>query len=339
MNPHGAAEQSEFRHDVICGRWVIFAPERARRPLGQSKPQPRQNVVRDVCPFCLGPSHDTPPPSQVFPAEGPWQVLVCPNKFPAVRPIEPDTRGLTLRFNRQQLPGFGVHEIVIEGPDHFTDPTELTDEVYQRVLISYRERIRTFADDRRLDYVSVFKNVGAEAGASMAHTHSQIVATPFIPNNIRDEIAGADEYFKNRNRCIFCNLLRPESGRIPRLVAESAKFAVICPFAPRFAYEMWVLPKSHASHFETITDVDALELVLLLKRVLRALDAVAGVPAYNYFLHTAPLRIEPSPSYHWHIEIVPRTARPAGFEWSTGVFINTVMPERAAKELRHAVAK
>jgi UDPglucose--hexose-1-phosphate uridylyltransferase len=339
MDPHGGTEQSEFRQDVISGRWVIFAPERARRPLGQSKPQPRQNVVRDVCPFCPGPGHDTPPPTQVFPPRGEWRVLVCPNKFPAVRSITPDTHGLTLRFMKNQLPGFGVHEIVIEGRDHFTDPTELSDEVYQQVLISYRERVRAFGADPRMDYVSVFKNVGAEAGASMAHTHSQLIATPFIPNNIRDEISGAAEHHKKKNRCVFCDLLRPEVGKIPRLVAESARFAVVCPFAPRFAYEMWVLPKTHTSHFETISDAEALELVLLLKRALRALDVVAGVPAYNYYLHTAPLRTEPSPSYHWHIEIVPRTARPAGFEWSTGVFINTVMPERAAKELRNAVAK
>jgi UDPglucose--hexose-1-phosphate uridylyltransferase len=187
-----------------------------------------------------------------------------------------------------------------------------------------------------MDYVAVFKNVGAEAGASMAHTHSQIIATPFIPNNIRDEIAGAETYLQKRGRCAFCAELRTDRGAGSRFVAESANFAVMCPFAPRFAYEMWVFPKSHASHFETITDAETLELVLLLKRVLRALDAVAGVPAYNYYLHTAPLRTEPSASFHWHIEIVPRTARPAGFEWSTGVFINTVMPERAAKELRDA---
>ena len=336
MEPPHLDEQSEFRQDIISGRWVIFAPERARRPLGQSKPQPRQNVVRDVCPFCPGPGFDTPPPSQVFPPAGDWQVLVCPNKFPAVRAIAPDTRGLTLRLQLNQLPGFGVHELVIEGPDHFTDPTELTDDVYQRVLIAYRERIRVFAADSRMDYVSIFKNVGAEAGASMAHTHSQVIATPFIPNNIRDEMAGAEAHHAKRKKCIFCEQVKPGPYGIQRFVAESASFVAVCPFAPRFAYEMWILPKAHASHFETITDAEAADLVVLLKRVLRALDAVAGVPAYNYYLHTAPLRTQTNPSFHWHLEIVPRTARPAGFEWSTGVFINTVLPERAAHDLKAA---
>jgi UDPglucose--hexose-1-phosphate uridylyltransferase len=336
MEIPGVSDQSEFRQDVISGRWVIFSPERARRPLGQSKPQPRQNVARDVCPFCPGPHHDVPTPSYTFPAAGDWHVLVCPNKFPAVRRVMPDTRGLTMRFMMNQLPGFGVHELVIEGRDHLTDPNELTDEVYRQVLISYRERIKAFAADPRMDYVAVFKNVGAEAGASMAHTHSQLVATPFIPNNIRDEMAGAEAHYQKRRKCAFCELNQSGSTGIPRLVAESRHFVAVCPFAPRFAYEMWVLPRIHASHFEAITDDQAMELVGLLKRVLKALDAVAGVPAYNYFLHTAPLRTDPVASYHWHLEIVPRTARPAGFEWSTGVFINTVLPERAAAELRDA---
>jgi len=338
MTPSHIDEQSEFRQDVISGRWVIFAPERARRPLGQSKPQPRQNVARDVCPFCPGPGFDIPTPSQAFPPTGDWRVLVCPNKFPAVRAIAPDTRGLTLRLQLNQLPGFGVHELVIEGQHHFTDPTELTDEVYAQVLVAYRERIRTFAADDRMDYVTVFKNVGAEAGASMAHTHSQIMATPFIPNNIRDEMAGAETHFQRRHKCVFCEMLKVGPFGVQRFVAESANFAVICPFAPRFAYEMWVLPKAHASHYETITDAAAAELTLLMKQALRALDAVAGVPAYNYYIHTAPPHEPPVPSYHWHIEIVPRTARPAGFEWSSGVFINTVLPERAAHDL-HAAAK
>ncbi len=335
------AEQSEFRLDVISGRWVIFAPERARRPLGLAnvKPHARQNVERSTCPFCPGPDHDTPDPVYSYPTADAWQVRVCPNKFPAVRPIAPETRGLTQRLTANLLPGFGVHEVVIEGTAHATDPTELSDEIYCQVLIVYRERIRAFAADRRMDYVAVFKNVGGEAGASMAHSHSQLIATPFIPNNIRDELAGAEGYYEMMSRCAFCELLRPHSDGIPRLVAESKAFAVVCPFAPRFSYEMWVLPKAHASSYEEITDAAALELAQLLKRALAAMDVAAGMPAFNYFLHTAPLRSAPLRSYHWHLEIVPRTARAAGFEWSTGVFINTVMPERAALELHAAVGK
>ncbi len=337
MTPTPLPEQSEFRHDVVSGRWVAFAPERARRPLGQSKPSPRQDAVRDVCPFCPGPGHDTPAPSHLSPADGPWQVLVCPNKFPAVRPIAPNTRGLTVRLNRNLLPGFGVHEVVVEGQGHVTNPADLSDEVFGRVLLAYRDRIKAFAADPRLDYAAVFKNVGAEAGASMAHSHSQVVATPFVPNAVRDELAGAGEYHRQTGRCVFCDEFDPAADPDQRVVGESARFVAGCPFAPRFAYEFWVLPKAHASHYESLTDAAAADLTGLLKRCLRALDAVAGVPAYNSYLHTAPLRTAASPSYHWHLEVVPRTARPAGFEWGTGVFINTVPPERAARELRAAL--
>jgi len=339
MQLSGLPEQSEFRMDVVSGGWVVFAPERARRPLGLShvKPHARENVERAVCPFCPGMEHDTPEPVYLYPAEGPWQVRVCPNKFPAVRPITPQTRGLTQRLTANLLPGFGVHEVVIEGAKHEADPTALSDEIYQQTLIAYRERIKFFAADRRLDYVSVFKNVGAEAGASMAHLHSQMIATPFVPNTVRDELSGAENFYGLMSRCVFCDLMRAHSDGVPRFVTESANFMVVCPFAPRFAYEMWVLPKAHSSSYESIADEAAMELGRLLKRVLTALDAAAGVPAFNYFLHTAPLRSPSLPSYHWHLEIVPRTARAAGYEWSTGVFINTVMPERAALELQAAI--
>jgi UDPglucose--hexose-1-phosphate uridylyltransferase len=284
--------------------------------------------------------HETP--SEVYAVHdadaGRWQVRVVPNKYPAVQPITPDTRGLTRRINLNQLPGFGVHELVIEGADHEANPTALPDEVYQNVLLTYRDRIITHAEHPRLDYVTVFKNVGAEAGASMAHLHSQIIATPFVPNAIRDELHGAQAWFEKFGRCAFCDDLKHADGD-SRFVAESDQFMVICPFASRFAYEFWLLPKEHSNRYETLTATAALDLARLLKRALTALDAAVGEPAYNYYLHTSPLRAAPSPSYHWHIEVTPRTARAAGFEWSTGVFINAVPPEKAAAELREALLK
>ena len=153
----------------------------------------------------------------------------------------------------------------------------------------------------------------------MAHLHSQMIVTPFVPNLVRAEMKGAEDYFGMTRRCVFCDMLQRYSDGIQRLVAESPRFLAVCPFAPRFAYEMWVLPRQHSSHFDTITDDEAFELAQLLKKVIRALDRTA-----------------PSQTYHWHLEIVPRTARAAGYEWSTGVFINTVMPERAAQELQSA---
>ena len=182
----------------------------------------------------------------------------------------------------------------------------------------------------------MFKNVGAEAGASLAHLHSQIVATPIVPDAIRQELDGAADYHRREGRCVFCDIIRREAVAGVRVVAETPHFLAVAAFAGRFAYETWVLPKSHASRYEAIPDALAAELARLTKSILGKLDGVLGHPAYNYYLHTAPARSDELPHYHWHLEIVPRTARAAGFEWGSGCFINAVLPEAAAAELRAA---
>jgi UDPglucose--hexose-1-phosphate uridylyltransferase len=183
----------------------------------------------------------------------------------------------------------------------------------------------------------VFKNVGAEAGASLGHTHSQIIATPVIPELVESELAGAKAFLARTGRCVFCDLVSRELKDGERLVARSEHFVVVTAYAPRFAYEFWLIPISHTSRYETVTDERCQELARLMKRVLVALDRAQGEPAYNWFLHTGPLRSPELPHYHWHIEVVPRTARPAGLEWGYGCFITTVNPETAAAELRAAL--
>jgi UDPglucose--hexose-1-phosphate uridylyltransferase len=213
------------------------------------------------------------------------------------------------------------------------------------VILAWRDRIRQFATDDRLLHVTPFKNVGAEAGASLAHLHSQIIALPFVPEAVREELAGAGGYHQRTGRCVFCDMHNePEalateeetpSLTLPaRQILESVGFVAVCPFAPRFGYETWVFPTTHSSGFETLTDVAALDLARILKRILSAIDVVLDEPAYNLFVHTAPLRSSPLAHYHWHVEIIPRTARAAGFEWGSGVFINAVPPEKAAWDLR-----
>ena len=195
------------------------------------------------------------------------------------------------------------------------------------------------AADPRLVYATVFKNVGAEAGASLGHTHSQIVATPVVPELVEAELAGGREFFARTGRCVFCDLAARELADGERVIVRSEHFLAVAAYAPRYAYESWVLPLDHSARYETLTDDAALELALLMKRVLRALDRAQAEPAYNWFLHTAPLRSAELPDYHWHIEVLPRTARPAGLEWGYGCFITTVTPEQAATELRAALAK
>ncbi len=337
------ATSPEYRRDPVTGRWVVIAPERASRPLGlaDTKPHARRNIERDECPFCEGHEHDTPHESYAVrtPGTAPngpgWQLRVVPNKFPAVRATaDSDLKSTGELF--ESFPGFGVHELVIECPFHESSPTVLTDGEYARVLVAYRERIRTLADDPRFAYVTVFKNVGAEAGASLAHLHSQLIATPIVPDAVRLELESAGDYYLGERRCVFCAVAKAELAGRTRLVAETAHFVAFCPFAARFAYEVWVMPKRHASGYESTSDAELLELSGLMKLVLGKIDSALGDPAYNYYLHTSPARIRDLPYYHWHFEILPRTSRQAGFEWGSGCFINLVPPERSARDLRAA---
>jgi UDPglucose--hexose-1-phosphate uridylyltransferase len=213
----------------------------------------------------------------------------------------------------------------------------LSDEQFAAVFRAYRDRILVLANDGRLAYASIFKNVGAEAGASLGHTHSQIVAAPVVPELVETELASGREFLNRTRRCVFCDLIVRELASGVRVVVKSENFLVVTAFAPRFAYELWVLPTAHASRFESITNDRTLELARVMKRALTALDRAQAEPAYNWCLHTAPLRSPELDHYHWHIEVLPRTARPAGLEWGYGCFITTVAPERAAAELRAAL--
>jgi UDPglucose--hexose-1-phosphate uridylyltransferase len=329
----------EFRRDPVTGRWVVVAPERSLRPmaLDHSEPLHRDAGGAVPCPFCPGQEHDTPDEVLALRDEsGAWRLRVVPNKFPAVRETSPPvaTGGLELF---QRLPASGRHEVVIETPDHGASPATLSDVQFRAVFRAYRERLLAHAADPSLEYAAVFKNVGAEAGASIGHTHSQIIATPLVPDSIRLELDRSAAYFADHDRCVFCDLIAAERTAGERVVAESDRMIAFAAYAPRFAYETWVLPKAHASRYEPAGDDLLAELADVMKRVVTALDRMLAFPAYNWFLHTAPLRSAELPHYHWHFEVMPRTARPAGFEWSTGCFVTAVSPERAAAELRAVV--
>ena len=307
------------------------------------------------------------------PPDGPgWRLRVVPNKYPAVRadageqdnltPQPPSLRGKgepdagpTARRSSltppsllgkgagglgsslfARRPGVGRHEVVIESAEHLSNPALLPDDLFAGIFLAYRDRLLAFAADPVLEYAAVFKNVGAEAGASLGHCHSQIVGTPLVPDLVARELRGAADHHARTGRCVFCDIVAAELADGSRVVAETPHFVAVTAFAGRFAYETWVLPKAHAARYETIAADAAGELAGLMKRVVRALDAALAEPAYNWFLHTAPLRSADVPHYHWHFEVMPRTSRPAGLEWGAGCFVTTVAPETAAAELRRA---
>ena len=337
----------EYRRCPVTNRWVVIAPERAARPitLSHAAPHSRDANGRADCPFCEGSEHETPGERFAIRADGTapngpgWQLRVVPNKFPAVR------SHLALGFASEpsalfeSRPAIGRHELVIPCSRHLSNPVDLTDGEFRDKLLAYRDRIQLHSANPQTAYVTIFQNVGAEAGASLAHLHSQIVTMPMVPDGVRHELDQSAAYFERVKKCVFCDILREELPLRHRVVTETPHFVVLTPFAARFAYEMWVLPKAHVSHFETINAEIALELAVVFKDILGRLDAVLHKPAYNFFLHTGPVRSGALVHYHWHFEIIPRTARAAGFEWGSGCFINTTSPEQAALELRRGSPK
>jgi UDPglucose--hexose-1-phosphate uridylyltransferase len=200
----------------------------------------------------------------------------------------------------------------------------------------YRQRLVDLQRDPRLVYGMLFKNVGPGAGASLEHAHSQLIATPVVPISVSEEMSGSGKYFDERGRCIFCDIIRQELDDGRRMVLESAQFAAFCPFASRFPYETWVVPKEHGSHYEQLSRSTAEELAVVMRQVLGRLESALDRPAYNYIIHTAPFDTQQLRHYHWHIEIMPRLTNVAGFEWGTGFYINPVPPEEAAAFLRTA---
>ena len=317
----------ELRQDPLSGRWVIVAENRAARP-DQFASTNEADVAE--CPFCPGHEGLTPAATAVYPARSTgkaWQVRVVPNKYPAVELNATGDRGEA---------AVGIHEVIIESPAHVASLSDISDEEARLTFIAYRDRLRGLRDDSRLAYGIVFKNARAEGGASLEHTHSQLIATASVPADIQFELAKAGEHRMLHGSCAFCDLIDGELDG-DRHVLETDSFVVFCPFGSRFPYEMWVLPKEHCQSFETTLDGELVELAGLMQKLIRALEDILDSPAYNYWLRNAPFRLSSHDDYHWRIELTPRMTRLAGFELGTGCFINPVSPEQAAAHLRSVI--
>lgn len=335
----------ELRRDPIVGRWVIIATERARRPDQFINPETESGPEKP-CPFCEGMESHTP--NEIFAirtkgqsANGPgWDVRVVPSLAPFLRiEGELDRRGKGLY---DLMNGIGAHEIVVETNKHVANMADLPEEQIARVLGCYIHRMLDLEHDERFKYVLVFKNYGWSAGGSrVKHSRSQIIATPVNPKRVKEELIGARQYYDYHERCIFCDMIRQETEKKERVVMEVDGFVAIVPFASRFPFEVWILPKKHSSDFVNLNEAMQRSLAKILKTVLLKLKIGLNDPSYNYIIHTAPFRRQKAgywrtitEDYHWHIEITPRVTRVAGFEWGTGFYICPVTPEASAKYLR-----
>lgn len=334
---------SELRKDPVSGRWIIIAADRAKRPgeLGMR----REESVPEFCPFCEGNEASTPPEILAYrepgsPQNGPgWRVRVVPNKFPALRVEgELNKRGVGI-YDMQD--GIGAHEVIIETPKHDISLTALSDENVQEVIRAYQERMADLRQDKRLLFVLLFKNVGLAAGASITHSHSQLIALPTVPRNVGVEMQGAKDYYRFHERCIFCDMVKEEIADQTRVVIQSEHFVAFEPFAPRFPFETWILPLEHSPNFESMDpatsegEAKMKDLAAILKSALSKIEQALDRPPYNYVVHSAPFNMDEGEQYHWHLEVIPRVTRVAGFEWGTGFYINPVPPEDAAEFLRN----
>jgi UDPglucose--hexose-1-phosphate uridylyltransferase len=328
----------EFRKDPVTGRWVIIATDRARRPADFSREQVVPKGGR-FCPFCPGNEQKTPPEVLAYRQSGGanepgWTVRVVPNKFPALR-VEGD-------FDRQaeglydKMNGIGAHEVVIETPDHKVSLAGAGEKQVQDLFWAIRDRMLDLKKDRRMRYILAFKNHGEAAGASLEHTHSQLIALPVLPRTVQEELEGSKRYYDLKERCIFCDIIRQELNTGTRVVLETGQFVVVCPYAARFPFETWILPRRHLSHYENSEAAEFRNLGWVMQSLLQAVDKVLEQPAYNMMIHTAPIQEPDLDYYHWHIELIPKLTKVAGFEWGTGFYINPTPPEEAARFLREA---
>ena len=338
----------ELRKCPIVKRWVIVATERARRPSDFHSAEKEPQKPAGFCPFCEGNEDKTPPEIYALsvdrrqPNRPGWRTRVVPNRFPALA-IEGDL-GRQAHGLFDVMNGVGAHEVIIETPNHSLEMGDMPIPQLEAVLCTYRARILDLVNDVRLRYILVFKNFGFAAGASLEHPHTQLIATPITPRAVKQELESAQSHFYDKERCLFCDILYQEIKEQERIVSLSDEFVVLCPFASRFPFETWILPRRHSAHFSLSSDNLLHELAVVLRDTLKRIAVALDSPPYNFVLHNSPNVKSKArqPRYwqtldldfHWHIEVIPRLTKVAGFEWGSGFYINPTPPEQAARYLR-----
>ncbi len=337
---------NEVRKDYLLNRWVVVAKERKRRPTDFVKKEGKSQI--GVCPFCPGNEHMTPPAILVYLTSNGeilkerdqngfrhknWLVRVVSNLYPAFTP--PDKEKERIKEGFVLTKAFGHHEVLIESPRHNEHPGAARVSQLVHVVNAYLDRLNELSEKPYVKYVSIFRNHGRDAGASLSHTHTQLIATPFVPSILEEELRASGRFWTKNHECQFCDILRKEKNG-PRFIWENNSFMVFAPWASVHPLEFWVLPKKHQPTLLDISQNDVKDLAKTLRICFGGLKSLLSDPSYNFGFHMASSK-EAQGYYHWHLEVYPRLAIWAGFEKSTGMFINVVPPEDAATELKEAV--
>jgi len=326
----------ELRQNRFTKEWVIMATERAKRPeemrvKREARPQLAHYV--ETCPFCPGNEHLAPPEVVRFSQpDGRWTVRVVPNKFAALnREGEPKWK---IERSRRTINGVGIHDVIVETPDHALTTAQLPPEQVETILECYRQRFRAVSDDPRVAHITIFKNHGVRAGTSLEHPHSQMIAAPVISSQVRQRLYEAMRHFDEFGECMFCEMMQEELAEDKRVVLASQYFVVIEPFASATPFATYIYPRRHSASFGDVSDDELSDLARVLRTMLAKLYIGLDNPDFNYTIRTAPAETAGVKYYHWYLSIIPRLTRVAGFELGSGMFINTVLPEQAAIFLR-----
>ena len=338
---------TELRHDPIQRRWVIIATDRGKRP-NDFIPDNAAIGSGSFCPFCPGHEDKTPPEISALREPGTlpntpgWQVRVIPNKFPALMiEGELDRRGMGV-YDRMR--GVGAHEVIVEGPEHDLALSDMPVERIAAIMEIYRQRHEDLLLDQRFKYILIFKNHGATAGASLAHGHTQIIATPVTPRTVAVELESSRSHHHIKERCLFCDVIDQEIDEGRRVVYLDDQYIAFAPYASRFPFEITLAPRKHRHRLVDVDPAGITGLARALKDVLMRLKKALKDPPYNFMFHTAPNTVTTHKrahywdslpfDFHWHVEILPRLTKVAGFEWGTGFYINPTSPEEAARFLK-----
>jgi UDPglucose--hexose-1-phosphate uridylyltransferase len=341
---------NELRKDYLLNRWVVIATERGRRPTDFSK-QRTQSAKAAVCPMCIGNEHMTPPATLLYlkendeivktkdPNEGDrpsnWFIRVIPNLYPAFGPpkkVEDETQIFKSEYLGNAI---GAHEVIIESPNHDENPADAELPQLELLIQAYIDRIKVLGNKPYVKYVSIFRNYGQEAGASLSHAHSQVIAMPIVPPMIQEELDVSKSYLQQEGKCFFCNIIKQEA-KGPRLIFENVDFIVFAPYASISPMAFWIVPKKHATNILSLSPDEIASFAKTLKASLKALKDVVNDPPYNFGLHIS-IDKAAEEFYHWHLEVYPRLSIWAGFEINTGTYINTVTPEAAAESLKKTI--
>ncbi|MFA5857519.1 MAG: galactose-1-phosphate uridylyltransferase [Elusimicrobiota bacterium] len=326
----------EIRQNIITREWVVIATERAKRPDDFKKGRIDTTPIPShdpACPFCPGNEQQTPYEScTIRNKNGNWQVRVIPNKFPAL--LREGVLKRKYEGSKRSMTGVGLHEVVIETPEHNLDIPLMPENEVKEILIAYRSRYAEMLKDKRIEQIIIFRNHGSNAGTSIVHPHSQIIATPIVPQQIRLRMQIAMQYHDDTGECIFCRMMKDELEQQERVIFETSHFVALTPYAALTPFHTWIFPKRHSSSFSTTNDGELEDLAYVMKLMLGKLYYGLANPDYNFCIRSVPCSDDVSEYFHWYITIIPRLTKTAGFELGSGMFINSSIPEENAKFLR-----